>query len=234
MDLKEKLLKNNKTNLFGFRSHSQNINFYDLYLLYFNIIPNTVLENNINCKTANDFFIDKYKNEFKEKFYIKATYDDETKSSLKEVYYVLDGVMIVFFVILDKVYFLFTEKKSNKIQTIIDELIQFKKKEKKQLPEITLLINTSQGIETTSLKTTKPKLKIQDNYNDDFQVIHHTIYKRLSKNNDKGLILLYGKPGTGKTSYIRYLISTVKKKVIFFTSKYGKCNNKSGFTFHTC
>ena len=69
-------------------------------MLYFNIIPNTVLENNINCKTANDFFIDKYKNEFKEKFYIKATYDDETKSSLKEVYYVLDGVMIVFFVIL--------------------------------------------------------------------------------------------------------------------------------------
>lgn len=215
MDANGTLLVNNKTNLFAFRSHSQHINFYDLFLLYFKVIPNTVQENNINCEKANDFFIDKYKNEFKEKFYFKAAYDDETKSNLKEVYYVLDGVMIVFFVLLDKIYFLFTEKNNNKIQTIIDELIQFKKKEKKELPEITLLINTSQGIEITSLKITKPKLKIEDNYNDDFQAIHQNIYKRLSKNNDKGLILLHGKPGTGKTSYIRYLISSVKKKVIF-------------------
>lgn len=104
---------------------------------------------------------------------------------------------------------------SDKIQIIIDELIHFKKRVKKQLQEISLLVNSSQGIETTSLKITKPKLKIEDNYNDDFQEIHQTIFKRLSKNNDKGLILLHGKPGTGKTSYIRFLISSVKKKVIF-------------------
>jgi len=37
----------------------------------------------------------------------------------------------------------------------------------------------------------------------------------LSKKNDKGLVLLHGKPGTGKTSYIRYLITQLKKNVIF-------------------
>jgi ATP-dependent 26S proteasome regulatory subunit len=37
----------------------------------------------------------------------------------------------------------------------------------------------------------------------------------LSKKNDKGLVLLHGKPGTGKTSFIRYLIASVKKNVIF-------------------
>jgi len=71
------------------------------------------------------------------------------------------------------------------------------------------------GIESKSLKITKPRLNIQDNYNDDFLEIHQTIRKRLSKKNDKGLILLHGKPGTGKTSYIRYLISSIKKEVIF-------------------
>ena len=39
--------------------------------------------------------------------------------------------------------------------------------------------------------------------------------RRLSKENDKGLVLLHGKQGTGKTSYIRYLISSLKKKIIF-------------------
>jgi ATP-dependent 26S proteasome regulatory subunit len=52
-------------------------------------------------------------------------------------------------------------------------------------------------------------------YNDDFKDIHRAILKRLSRNNDKGLILLHGKPGTGKTSYIRYLVASLKKDVIF-------------------
>ncbi len=71
------------------------------------------------------------------------------------------------------------------------------------------------GITTKSLEITKPKLNIGDNYNDDFKEIHQTILKRLTKNNDKGLVLLHGKPGTGKTSYIRYLISLLKKDIIF-------------------
>jgi len=64
-------------------------------------------------------------------------------------------------------------------------------------------------------KYQKPKLSIEDNYNDDFKDIHQTIIRRLSKKNDKGLVLLHGKPGTGKTFYIRYLISSLKKNVIF-------------------
>ena len=77
------------------------------------------------------------------------------------------------------------------------------------------MVNTVHGIDTKSLQISKPKLNIEDNYNDDFKEIHQTIIKRLSRKNDKGLVLLHGKPGTGKTSYIRYLISTLKKDVIF-------------------
>src|SRR5690606_15758608 len=50
---------------------------------------------------------------------------------------------------------------------------------------------------------------------DDFLEVHQTILNRLQKKKDKGLVLLHGKPGTGKTSYIRYLITSLKKKVIF-------------------
>lgn len=71
------------------------------------------------------------------------------------------------------------------------------------------------GIEIKYLQITKPRLSIEDNYNEDFKEIHKTILKRLSKKNDKGLVLLHGKSGTGKTSYIRYLIAALKKNVIF-------------------
>ena len=92
---------------------------------------------------------------------------------------------------------------------------KFRERREKRKPEISLLVNTKIGMVTKSLEITKPRLNIEDNYNDDFAEIHQTIIKRLSKKNDKGLVLLHGKPGTGKTSYIRYLISSLKKDVIF-------------------
>lgn len=65
------------------------------------------------------------------------------------------------------------------------------------------------------MEISRPKLNIRDNYNDDFVKIHRVILKRLAKKNDKGVVILHGKPGTGKTSYIRYLISLLKKEIIF-------------------
>ncbi|MGC4100436.1 AAA family ATPase [Ferruginibacter sp.] len=41
------------------------------------------------------------------------------------------------------------------------------------------------------------------------------ICKRLSKDKDKGIVLLHGLPGTGKTTYLRYLIGKIKKKILF-------------------
>jgi hypothetical protein len=76
-------------------------------------------------------------------------------------------------------------------------------------------VEGSSGIYTKTLDINKPKLKLDDNYNEDFKEIHDTILKRLKSKNDKGIVLLHGKPGTGKTSYIRYLISAVKKRVVF-------------------
>lgn len=58
-------------------------------------------------------------------------------------------------------------------------------------------------------------MSIEDNYNDDFLPVHETIINRLQQKDDKGLVLLHGKPGTGKTFYLRYLISQIRKDVIF-------------------
>ncbi|MBK6285476.1 MAG: hypothetical protein IPF54_24940 [Draconibacterium sp.] len=102
-----------------------------------------------------------------------------------------------------------------KVEGIISEIRKFRIRKSKRKPEIFLLMVTRNGIETKSLTITKPKLSINDNYNNNFMEIHQTIMNRLSQNNDKGLVLLHGKPGTGKTSYIRYLITSLRKNVIF-------------------
>lgn len=59
-------------------------------------------------------------------------------------------------------------------------------------------------------------MNLELNYGEEFIKVHEAIISRLNKNNDKGIILLHGDPGTGKTSYIKYLTSLVKEKDILF------------------
>jgi hypothetical protein len=90
----------------------------------------------------------------------------------------------------------------------------FPKKEPESKAGKVSLIKVSQGDYYTSEKEVKPKtVNIAENYNDDFLPIDEDITKFLN-DRSSGLILLYGEPGTGKTSYIRHLISAVPKEYI--------------------
>ena len=76
------------------------------------------------------------------------------------------------------------------------------------------LIKVYQNDYYTSEKDVKPKtVNIEENYNDDFLAIDKDITAFL-RNRSSGLILLYGDMGSGKTSYIRHLISAVPKEYI--------------------
>ncbi len=66
-----------------------------------------------------------------------------------------------------------------------------------------------------SLEVKRTKLDIGLFYNDDFREINTVISQRLNRNKDKGIVLLHGLPGTGKTTYLRYLIGKIKKRVLF-------------------
>jgi ATP-dependent 26S proteasome regulatory subunit len=61
---------------------------------------------------------------------------------------------------------------------------------------------------------------LQENYNDEFQSVHEVIINRLNTANDKGIVFLHGLPGTGKTSYIRYLTSLINKKMIYIPPEF--------------
>ena len=69
--------------------------------------------------------------------------------------------------------------------------------------------------------TIDKKVKIPDldlYYGEGFDEFNKKLIKRLTKD-DKGLVLLHGHPGTGKTYYIRYLLqrlTKINKKVLYF------------------
>jgi hypothetical protein len=71
-------------------------------------------------------------------------------------------------------------------------------------------------LDTEEYDLTIPDIDIKMNYGENFLKIHDTIVKRLNNSNDKGIILFHGDPGTGKTSYIKYLTSLIKDKEILF------------------
>ena len=192
------------------------INETTFYANYFHYIPNFTLENSINCKKAIQWFSIEYKDAIKDCYFINRYLDKSKTPELDDVFFILDKDLLVYFDInCCKVRILFRKTENDFVDNLLANIKRFKKRSRKGVPRISLLITTNNGIETKSLKITRPKLSIEDNYNDDFKEIHRTILTRLKKKNDKGLILLHGKPGTGKTSYIRYLISMVDKEVIF-------------------
>jgi hypothetical protein len=192
------------------------INEFMLFLAHFNYIPNYIQEDRIDCQAANKWFLENYNSEIKDYYYNKRTFTKSQKAELDDIFYFLFCDLLVYFDTNCSIMrFLYRKTEFSKVEEIIGKIQKFKKRKQKQKPEISLLVNCLTGIETKAFPIAKPKLSIENNYNEDFKEIHRTIMQRLTRKNDKGLVLLHGKPGTGKTSYIRYLIASLKKDVIF-------------------
>ena len=187
-----------------------------LYINHFCRIPNWIQLEEINCKRAGEWLEQNHKDSLMDCFFIKRArkykgiyFDD--------VYYLLcDDLLVYLNENQSEARLYYRKTNSAFVNDMANQIKKFKKKVyTRKKPEIKLLIKGHYGLETYKMDVSRPKLSIDDNYNDDFLLVHQTILNRLLKKNDKGLVLLHGKPGTGKTSYIRYLITKTKKPVIF-------------------
>ncbi len=102
--------------------------------------------------------------------------------------------------------------------TDIISIIKIAKKKKKHRQRFYMVSTTSRsetGFEFKRFELKKINLDFATNYNDNFLEVHKIIYDFLKTSNNNGLVLLHGKYGTGKTTYIRYLMSKINKRFIF-------------------
>ncbi|MGV3539997.1 MAG: AAA family ATPase [Rufibacter sp.] len=82
-------------------------------------------------------------------------------------------------------------------------------------PTFKVLTYNSKHFDTEDVKSEFAQVNIEEHYNDDFQEINSIIENSLGEERS-GLILLHGAPGTGKTSYIKHLLSRFHEHSFIF------------------
>jgi energy-coupling factor transporter ATP-binding protein EcfA2 len=83
--------------------------------------------------------------------------------------------------------------------------------------KIFLLVSDSGNLNLRDFELANNDLDISKHYNDDFITFHNKVIERLNKKNEKGILLLYGLSGAGKTTYIRHITKKVEKQFIYIT-----------------
>lgn len=101
------------------------------------------------------------------------------------------------------------------VQAVTDIAYRFKERQRRQPREINLIVQNKNGLKLKGMEIKRTELDLGLFYEDDFKETNEVIQKRLCKRNDKGIVLLHGLPGTGKTTYLRYLVGRIKKRVLF-------------------
>jgi hypothetical protein len=94
---------------------------------------------------------------------------------------------------------------------------RFKIRERRKPLEINLIVSGNYGLDLRSMEIRRTKLDLNLYYEDEFRQVDEVIQQRLRRKEDKGIVLLHGLPGTGKTTYLRYLIGRIKKRVLFMS-----------------
>ena len=104
-------------------------------------------------------------------------------------------------------------KDFNAVTSLLTPLAKIRREKENN---IALVIQTNRGYDTTTFELPKQKLDIELGYGKGFKPIHEKIIHKLNEPKSKGLVLLHGTPGTGKTHYLKYLASKIKNKRVLF------------------
>ncbi len=205
-----------------FRKTSVQDNLYDdyyvhtrtLYSYRFKAIPSTQAIYGIDASKAFNFIQSRLQYEIVDILQsCYFSYDDDKSLFNKTLFVLKSRTIIELTTDAAKVFY------TNGGKALADEIIQslkdFRNPVKQEDFEINIITLNGSGLDLKRLDIKPSSLDIDLFYNDDFKEVDKLIKQRLNNMDDKGIVLLHGLPGTGKTSYLRHLIGELKKKVLF-------------------
>jgi ATPase family associated with various cellular activities (AAA) len=187
-----------------------------LYLYCFNVIPSINHMNRIDGEKAFVMLKEKFPHLI-QSVHSYRWYDQQKKEyEFDETFVIMNNRCILEF---DTDYCeIFHDGTQDEfIQECAASMKRFKQRQRRKPLEINLVTNGRSGLQLKGLEIKRTLLNLDLYYEDDFKEVNEVICKRLSSSKDKGLVLLHGLPGTGKTTYLRYMIGKIKKKVLFLS-----------------
>ncbi|MFN2396928.1 MAG: AAA family ATPase [Bacteroidales bacterium] len=193
------------------------------YMLLNGIIPNTVAFYDIDVVPLIDEIIHYY-NVLPANIYKEENYNESTGKIRinKRILFLRSDLTLVQFEKTDQMMLFYSNTLDhNYIQQWVDLFANYfgvyEPDENAEEGNIWILRSSYSGISLEPFKVPLPRLSIDTHYNDDFLPVHQYIMKRLQTTGDNGLVLLHGDPGTGKTTYMRYLSGKLNKKLIYLS-----------------
>ncbi|MEI6348191.1 MAG: AAA family ATPase [Bacteroidota bacterium] len=202
--------------------------YYSLFYHLTGEFPFEISYSNINFDEISKVIFGKYPHvkgeEITNRFY-------NNKTNVWEIVYGLIPITDNIFVILDESEVTIYYNQNSDLQILEDlkQLIESNVVIEVSGRKFHLLIMENDRFSLKSYELKDYNLDINTHYNQDFASHHEKICSSLSKENGKGLVLLYGEPGSGKSTYIKYLTSIIDKTFIYIPSEFAEQLASPGF-----
>lgn len=211
--------------LFDTFDHRMNVR--RIYFACFHALPNCKSIRNIDCNRLSKWI----ENSTSYPIILKCSDEDYSRKKNKLLYdnilYLLPDAMVLYLNFEKDYAEIFFSDEEEKAQILFESVRRFLKRSAGL--HINLIVTDREGLSLNDLKSKKLVLQLNENYNDDLSSLHPYLVKALKKDNSNGLVLFHGEPGTGKSTYIRYLAGFLKKKVIFLSPRLAGKLDDPGF-----
>ncbi|MBB1287100.1 AAA family ATPase [Flavisolibacter sp. BT320] len=191
------------------------LNSKSLYLYRFNALPNLHFVGNIDGEKAYKAFKEKFSDLIESEYQYRWFKKEKKKYQFDDTVFVLRNQCVV--ELNGYCEILHDGRQDDFIAQCTGLMNRFKEKKKREPLEVNLIVKGSYGLELKAMEIKRTKLDLGLFYEDDFREVDSIIQKRLNQKKDKGIVLLHGLPGTGKTTYLRYLVGKVRKRVLFLS-----------------
>ena len=186
-----------------------------LYLYHFNNLPSLHFVSNLDGEKAYKAFKENFSELIVAEYQYRWFRKEKKKYAFDETVFVLNNNCVV--TVDDYCQILHDGKNAEFIEHCTTLMKRFMERKKREPLEINLIVKGGACLELKAMEIKRTKLDLSLFYEDDFRGVDAIIQNRLNKKKDKGIVLLHGLPGTGKTTYLRYLVGRLKKRVLFLS-----------------
>ena len=186
------------------------------YVHLYNSVPVVSFIYGVDVAAAYKYISERYKNNIVN-IYQNLRYNRDTKrQEFSRTFFQLDNRLLIELGA-DYAEVLYGTDAYDDVAALVNNLAEMQMPEKKREFEINIVTHSSYGFELKAIPIAQTELDVNLYFNDDFKAVDELIRQKLNTKGEKGIVLLHGLPGTGKTTYLRYLVGKLDKRVLFMS-----------------